>query len=309
MRMQKPRIAALGLATLEFVGVVPQDSRGGEVIELRESILAGGGLAATAAVAARKLGCKTRLASRIGDDPLGRAILSELLAEGVDCTSIAVTPGARSPFGFVALAEPPGKPTFFLSRGNAGSLHGDQFDGEGFLHKVDLLLIDGHFGEIQAIIARQARREGVLVVLCAGALQESLTQLVELSNVVVVSRDVALAPPETEAEARAALAPFQALGPRRVVLPLGERGAIGLDDDRLVRIAPPPAAHAQASGVDGVYEGALCAGLARGLPFESAMRLAAATQALTAGRLAGRAGIPSWQQVASAITPPRAPDA
>src|SRR4051794_24541951 len=65
-------------------------------VPARGAVLAGGGLAATAAVALRRLGVSAALCSVIGDDEAGRLIAEGLDRDGVDTDLIEVRAGYRS---------------------------------------------------------------------------------------------------------------------------------------------------------------------------------------------------------------------
>lgn len=62
---------------------------------------AGGGPAATAAVAIAQLGGNSLLWSRIGDDTTGKSIVRELAMYGVDISEICIIPKAKSPVAAV----------------------------------------------------------------------------------------------------------------------------------------------------------------------------------------------------------------
>src|SRR6478752_1025281 len=65
-------------------------------IPARDAVLAGGGPAATAAVALRRLGVQVALCAVIGDDEPGRFIAEGLLRESVDTTMLEARTGYPS---------------------------------------------------------------------------------------------------------------------------------------------------------------------------------------------------------------------
>lgn len=91
-----PYAVFVGAAVWDTIALVPQfPEPDGRVIS--DAIVeAGGGPAATAAVACVRLGVPAFFAGAVGDDVRGNRILESLLSEGVDISSALVVPGAVS---------------------------------------------------------------------------------------------------------------------------------------------------------------------------------------------------------------------
>ncbi|MBW0005699.1 MAG: sugar kinase [Hyphomicrobiales bacterium] len=102
------KIVCVGIATLDYIYAVEGAPYRGEKYRALELVVAGGGTAATAAHAIARLGGEAMLATRLGDDPTGNAIVSELEAAGVDCSLAKRYPGLRSPSSAV-LIDPEGE--------------------------------------------------------------------------------------------------------------------------------------------------------------------------------------------------------
>src|ERR1700726_4526513 len=102
------KVLCVGIATLDYIYAVEGVPRRGEKYRAHELVVAGGGTAATAAHAIARLGGKAVLATRLGDDPTGDAIVAELEAAGVDCSLAHRYLGVRSPSSAV-LIDPEGE--------------------------------------------------------------------------------------------------------------------------------------------------------------------------------------------------------
>ena len=83
----------VGVATLDAIALVPSFPGPDERLVADEVSYAGGGPAATSAVAAARLGVRTAFVGTVGDDANGRAVLAGLEAEGVDVTGVTVAAG------------------------------------------------------------------------------------------------------------------------------------------------------------------------------------------------------------------------
>lgn len=90
-------VVCVGLATRDTVLAVPRHPAADELVFATDAVVAGGGPAATAAVALARLGVATFFVGVVGDDETGAFIRAGLEAEGVDVTELAVAPGRRSP--------------------------------------------------------------------------------------------------------------------------------------------------------------------------------------------------------------------
>lgn len=90
-------VVCVGLATLDTIFAVPRHPDPDDRVVATELAVAGGGPAATAAVALARLGTEVAFVGLVGDDAAGRAIRDGLEAEGVDVSELAVDAEARSP--------------------------------------------------------------------------------------------------------------------------------------------------------------------------------------------------------------------
>ncbi|MEO1688866.1 MAG: PfkB family carbohydrate kinase, partial [Pseudomonadota bacterium] len=95
------RVLFAGIATADFVFEVEAMPRTAEKHRARAAAVIGGGCAATAAVAAARLGGEALLAARLGDDPVGDLIAAEFAREGVDASRVRRFAGAPSAFSSI----------------------------------------------------------------------------------------------------------------------------------------------------------------------------------------------------------------
>ncbi len=94
--MPGPTHVFAGVATQDTIALVDRYPGADERIVATELLHAGGGPAATAAVAAARLGVPVAFVGSVGDDPEATAILEGLTAEGVDVSGVSRIPGTRS---------------------------------------------------------------------------------------------------------------------------------------------------------------------------------------------------------------------
>jgi sulfofructose kinase len=281
------RIIAIGLANLDYLGVLPRFPDKNSKNRVDQLSVQGGGPAATAIAAAAALGAETAFIGAIGDDDLGHAIARGLAELGVDLRGLARVPGARSPFSFVAVDRSDASRTVFHAPGTAPPLDPDSVDWS-LLDGADVLLLDGRQPAAQREAARRARAAGITVLLDAERLDDDARALLALADVCVASAGIAAAEPA------ALLDMLFALGPTTVVVTRGEKGSLGrAGGGPLVDQPAFPVDAVDTTGCGDVYHGAFAVGLARRLDLAGCMRLAAGAAALKCRALGGRAALPT----------------
>jgi sulfofructose kinase len=90
-------VVCIGLATLDTISAVPRHPEPEDRVVATDHAVAGGGPAATAAVALARLGIDTYFVGAVGDDLAGDEIRLGLEAEDVDVSELRTVAGARSP--------------------------------------------------------------------------------------------------------------------------------------------------------------------------------------------------------------------
>src|SRR5690349_19872761 len=86
----------VGVATLDAIALVDGFPAPDDRVLASEVVYAGGGPAATAAVAAARLGVRSAFVGTVGDDDNGRTILAGLESEGVDVRGVTIAAGQAS---------------------------------------------------------------------------------------------------------------------------------------------------------------------------------------------------------------------
>lgn len=281
-------IAALGIACLDFLALASQAPVGGTA-RIRRLVIAGGGLSATAAVAAARLGARTRLLTRVGDDDIGRQVLDGLEREGVDTSGSAIIAGAATPCSIVMVDPDTGDRTIYHYPGRG--LEQAPTPQVDFVRSTQALLVDAFWREAALAAAQTARAAGVPVIadFAPGADVEDLAGLVDVFIV-----------PESWARARgaaedpaAALRLLHSYGAKIAVVTAGERGCWYSSGDETGHCPAFQIEVMDTTGAGDVFHGAFAYALARKWEVARCVEFAAAVAALKCRELGGRAGIPS----------------
>jgi len=299
-------ITVVGSLNMDFVVQVQTLPLPGETVLGGGFATIPGGKGANQAVAAGKLGGRVRMMGRVGDDVFGRQLKDNLAKAGVDTAAVVVTAGAPSGVALIFVQAGGQNQIVVASGANARLAPEDvapaleQASG-GFL----LLQLESPMETIEGA-ASLGRRQGMTVVLdpaparpISGSLLASVDVLTpnESEAMVLLDRKGTVSLDEAPEVARALLR----LGPRAVILKLGEKGVF-LDDGTGGRHVPGLQVEAvDATAAGDTFNGALVVALAEKRAMPEALAFANAAAAISVTRLGAQASIPDREEVEAAL--------
>jgi sugar/nucleoside kinase (ribokinase family) len=290
------RVVGLGQVMVEQLGVGPRSPEA--VVELAAFSIQAGGAIGTAIGTVCALGGQASYFGRLSDDEFGQIILRGLKEFGVDVTPVLIQPGRISPTSFVLVDERTGRRLVRYTRGSTtpiepGELPRDLLDG------AKMLLLDGRTPAAQIAAAERAKALGVTVLLDARHLGPGMGELLDLCDIVIGNERFA-AEFSHSSDMKRSLVELTKMGPRVAVITLGEEGAIGLENDTLVRQPALPIEIYDTTGASDVFRGAFIHGALQGWPLDRCLPFANAAAALNCRHLGGLGGIPSLAEVTRA---------
>jgi len=294
-----PQIVAVGVACLDHA-VAVESLSAGERIQCIGYVQAGGGMAATAMVAAQRLGARCALASSAANDPAGRFIREQLQDEGLDVKYFRLRRGGRTSTSLCLSEKATGRKLIIGLCGGARRLTPRDVD-RGFWQMVEqarVLHLDGTHPQLALAAARRARTAGVTVHLDATSIGPSCDEFLGVADVVFASQTF------VQSRLRAEPAPdildlLAKITPARWVgLTLGGAGSVALDRATGERFFQPAyeVDVIDTVGAGDAYHGTISFALSRGWPLKRAMQLAAAVGALCCCGLSGRGTLPTLDQ-------------
>ncbi|EOC0119550.1 PfkB family carbohydrate kinase [Cronobacter sakazakii] len=258
------RIACVGIAVQDRIYTLEALPHEGGKYVAQQYREVGGGPAATAAVAAARLGAQVDFIGRVGDDATGTQLFAELESLGVNTSQARQITGARSSQSAI-LVDAAGE------RVIVNYPSPDLPDDADWLDGID-------FGRYDAVLADVRWHEGA-------------TRALTLAR-----RAPGLSPQD-------ALKTTKSLTNGHVYVTLGKEGCLWLEnDDTLHRQAGFTVEAVDTTGAGDVFHGALAVMLARGESPQEAVRFASAVAALKCTRPGGRAGIPDCDQTRSFLS-------
>jgi sugar/nucleoside kinase (ribokinase family) len=289
------RVVGIGQASVDHLAVVDRYPDPESKTELSGFSMQGGGTVANALATLAIFGVPTCFLGKVSDDDFGRFALRGLQDVKVDVSRVIEQPGRLSPFAFTLVERETRRRTVFFTGGNVDPIVSAELD-LGVLSGTELLLLEGFHVEAEIRAAEEARRLGIRVVLDVATLREGMGELVALSDVLLASERYAseVAP---RGEVEDSLIELSRMGPRVVVVTMGEEGSIGLEGDKLVHQPPFQVEVIDTTGAGDVYLGGYSYGLLQGWPLERCMQVASAAAGLSCRELGARAALPDLAEV------------
>jgi 5-dehydro-2-deoxygluconokinase len=271
-----------------------------------------GGSPTNVAVAAARLGRRSAVITKVGDDAFGPYVREALEGFGVDSARVGTDPDLRTPIVFCEIFPPDHFPLLFYREPKAPDLNlwADDVDLDE-VKSVPLFWTTGTALSDEpsrsTTLAALATRGGRAVTVHdldyrpmfwgsreeAGRLgREALRHAtVAVGNLEEVSVVVGELEPDEAAKA------LLDLGPEVAIVKLGPRGVLARSADEQWVVPPVEIEVVNGLGAGDAFGGALCHGLLSGWPLERTIRFANAAGALVAGRLGCADDMPTPDEV------------
>ncbi|RSN48675.1 MULTISPECIES: ribokinase [Actinomadura] len=288
-------VVVVGSVNADLVVTVDRRPAPGETVLGSDLAVHPGGKGANQAVAAARLGARTGIVGRVGDDGHGRLLRDALAADGVDLAHLTTTPGPNG----VALITigPDGDNSIIVSPGaNARVSPADVAAARDMIAGAAVVSfqLEVPLPAVQAA-ARTAAEAGGRVVLNLSPPAPVPTDLLALCDPLVVNEHEAAyllgggEPGEPAAMARALLE----RGPRSVVVTLGADGVLVADASGTAAVPSPRVEAVDTTGAGDAFTAALCLRLARGDGLREAAAYAARAGAAAVRRPGAQPSYPT----------------
>ncbi len=283
----KATVVFVGAATADAIALVPRFPEPDERLVAEEIAYAGGGPAATAAVAAARLELAAAFVGAVGEDQEGERIIDGLRAEGVDVSGVMVLPGHRSGASVVVVDRGRGTRAICTRPVPPPQLSAEATER---ILRAEWVHVD-HVGwaPVREVFAKAGARPR-LSVDAGNPIPGFNPKDVDLY---VPTLD-ALAREHGEQRPEELLTAALAAGARCVVATRGADGSLAATQDgERYEAAGFPTEVLSTLGAGDVFHGALLAALVRGLPLPACLSYANVVAALSCRGLDGRSAIPT----------------
>lgn len=290
-------VVVLGSINMDLVVRVKRLPQPGETITGQTFFTAPGGKGANQAVAAARLGARTRMVGRVGGDVFGGALRESLSANGVEVSGVVTD--ERHPSGVAVIAvDERAENSIVIVPGANGAVGGEDvarlsaaLEGATVL----MLQLETPLHAAQAA-ARAARASGVTVILDPAPAVPLPAEFYRWVDIITPNETEASLltglTVESEADAKRAAQALGGGGAKNVVIKLGARGAYFWDGAEGTMLPPFRVQAVDTVAAGDAFNGGLACALDAGLPLDGALRWGMAAGALSTTRLGAQPSMP-----------------
>ncbi len=302
-------LIVFGSINMDLVAQTPRLPLAGETLQGHHFFTASGGKGANQAVATARLGVKTQMIGRVGNDGFGQELLASLQNAGVETEGVIIDNQTASGVAMIAVDDE-SENTIIIIPGANGQVEGsDVARLTDVLPQASSLLLQLQV-PFPAIIAaaKAADQAGVRVILDPAPAPESLPEeLYPLVDVITpneteASRLVGFEITDEETWAKAAQF-FLNRGVKTVVLKLGARGVFCMTKSQRFRVKAFEVNTIDTVAAGDAFNGAMAAAFDRGLPLRDAIIWGAAAGALATTKLGAQPSLPNRKTLDTFLCP------
>ncbi|MDX3262442.1 ribokinase [Streptomyces sp. MI02-2A] len=293
-------LLVVGSANADLVIRVERRPAAGETVLGSDLVVHPGGKGANQAVAAARLGARTALLARVGDDGHGWLLLQSQRAAGVDPAGVLVG-GAPTGVALITV-DPSGDNSIVVSPGaNARLAPEDVRAASGLLHasRVVSAQLEIPLETVVEVVRRLP--PGTRFVLNPSPPRPLPAEVLAACDPLIVNEHEArvIAGGELDGSPEDWAAALLALGPRSVVVTLGAEGALVATGEAMTRIKSVKVDAVDTTGAGDAFTAALAWRLGAGSPLPEAAAYAARVGAAAVTRPGAQESFPTAEEVES----------
>ena len=283
-------VFVFGMAVVDFIHFVSEIPRGGLKHRSNDAEICGGGTGANAAVSISRLGGRSLLCTRVGDDLIANIILRDLKQEGVGIDYVRRSKSGNSPFSSICV-DKSGERQIVSYRGSGLSEDVDWLEN---LQDLDACLVDLRWPEGLEVVLRQTRSRGIPTVV-DGERADVLDTIWQASHLAFSRQGIQHLTGETIVID--ALRSVASTRTNWICVTDGENGVHRVKNGKIEHIPAFDIEAMNTLGAGDVWHGAFTLRLAEGVDEDEAAIFANAAAALKCQRINGRASFPRRDEV------------
>jgi 5-dehydro-2-deoxygluconokinase len=260
-----------------------------------------GGFAGNVATGLARLGVRTAIASRVGDDGHGEFVREWLAGEGVDVRFLRTDPYWLTPPTFCEVWPPDRFPITFYRRPTApdwqlspADFDSEEIAGTPLLYATGTGLAQSPSRETTVSALRAHRGTTIFDLDWRPTLWDRPEEYPQLAAEAVVAADIVIGNEDEVAAAKIDDVPV-------LVLKRGERGATVFEGAEETDVSGFPVEVVNGLGAGDAFAAAVGQGLLRGMPLVEAVRRGTVAGALVAAQLACSEAMPRLEDLEAAL--------
>lgn len=302
------RVVVVGAVNVDMVVAAPALPGPGETVVGPRMARFGGGKGANAAVAASRAGAGVVLVGAVGADDIGAAAVTELRADGVDTSGVAVLEDEATGVALIVV-DAAGENQIAVGAGANGAVAASTVTSAlaDALPGAGCVLVSTEIPDAAVLAAvRAASAGGVLCVLNPAPVTSAVVELAVPGGPLLTPNrseclDLAARLGGSRDDVTDAATWIQAHTGAPVVVTLGVDGVLVVaTDGRVQRVPARPTTVHDTTGAGDTFNGVLAAGLSAGVPLDVAVRTAGIAASLSVAQAGARGGMPTAAAIAAA---------
>ncbi len=305
--MMTQTIFVVGSLNVDLVVRTQRLPRSGETVMGTQMNTYPGGKGANQAVAAAKLGARTKMVGRVGTDAFGETLRTFLGSQGVDIAWVIPTGDATTGVAMIVVAES-GENSIVVAPGANGLVAEGDVAGVP-LARGDVVVCQLEIPSftVERVLAR-ARASGATTIVNAAPARPDDRDIFRLADVLIVN-EIELAeltgsgPIDVSSVDDVAQAAIQLRthAEQIVVTTLGGRGALAIAGDRRIYIEGRRVAVVDTTGAGDAFVGAIAARISAGATIDDALAHANAAASICVQRHGAGPSMPTAAEVDDAL--------
>lgn len=301
-------ILVIGSSNIDCVITMDALPQSGETVIGRNVELHPGGKGANQAVASALLGGRTEFVTVLGDSA-DTVLLEDMFGKvGLDVTGVGRASNQTTGVAYINV-DREGQNTIIVVPG-ANSKCTKEFlvSRDDYIIEADIILLQLEipFDAVEYAIKR-ANELNKLIVLNPAPIQKGV-MVPFIGNVDYLTpnetelKNLTSMPVNSISEITGAAYSLMKTGVKNIIVTVGKRGALLVNEDEQVLFTPPDVIAVDTTAAGDTFNGALVVGLAEGMSLHQSIRFANIAAALTVSRKGAQSAIPSRKEVDQFIT-------
>ncbi|MFN0293784.1 ribokinase [Pedobacter helvus] len=299
-------IVVIGSSNTDMVVRTARFPSAGETILGGNFLMNAGGKGANQAVAAARLGGKVTFVCKTGNDIFGKQALTSFAKEGIDISFAVTDPGQPSGVALIMVDDHAENVIVVAPGANGKLLKADIKQVEERILSADYLLMQLETPlETVAYAAEFAYQNGIKVVLNPAPAQKLPADLFKHIAIITPNEKEAgmltgTQIDDIESVKRAALKLY-GKGVETIIITMGSRGALVLNDDTFTHIKSPLVEAVDTTAAGDVFNGALVVALSERRDLIAAVEFACQASAIAVTRHGAQNSAPYREEVGQLI--------
>lgn len=297
------KICVVGACNIDLISYVPRMPAIGETLHGSRFRIGFGGKGANQAVMAAKLGANVTVVTKLGRDTFGEDTLKNFKAFHINTDHVHFTDEAFSGVAPISV-NPEGQNSIVIVTGANDLLTEAELEAA----RPDIARSDALICQLEIPIELSlkaleiAREEGVLTIFNpAPAIKDLPASFYQLSDIICPNESetelLTGLPVDSDEQAEAAARVLLERGVKTVILTLGERGALIVDQDGPRRVEAERVNAIDSSGAGDAFVGSLATFLSSGIGLDESVRRACSIATMSVQKMGTQTSFPAADEI------------